>query len=287
MTKKVLVTGQFWDSEFADLINGLQVPTTFIPSEKIAKLENLPQDFDLVIVAQSRRGSVQQNEIDRLKKLTDGQTIVNLLGSWCEGQERSGHPLNDVVPIYWHQWNGQFDQLLVHARNVETPATGLVSLDFLESQPPCFGVSALCDTQWEFVSEALQSLGIDSIWLEQAIWDGETIDAKLSAICLDCDTMNEQLERRLETLGNDVKNLPLILLANAPRKEEVADLQKAFARVSVVSKPFDLSEFAFGITGATGIELVHEPALPDRFTKRSNPSVNSSATTKAGTSVPK
>ena len=41
--------------------------------------------------------------IDRLRSLAPLARLIVILGSWCEGEPRSGRPLPGVIRMYWHQ----------------------------------------------------------------------------------------------------------------------------------------------------------------------------------------
>lgn len=276
MSKRILVTGQFWDRDFSNLINRINVPTTLIAADKLESLQSLETPFDVVLIAQNRRESISQKFVDHVRALTGEIPVVMLLGSLCEGHERSGRPLTGVTSVYWHQWTGSFDQLLHCVRlrgEVADPKTDLVSLEFLERGPVTIGVSALCETQWSMIDDALRGLGLTSTWLERALWNADQAD-DLAAICIDCDALSGSLDQRLELLAEQYGGTPRILLAGFPRQNEVQDWEKRFQILQVVSKPFSLAQLAYALTAATGMELVHEKALPNRFTKRSQPTVD-------------
>jgi hypothetical protein len=59
---------------------------------------------ELVVVCQSRPGEIAHAQIDHLRRLAPFSRLVGLLGSWCEGEARSGYPWPAVERIYWHQW---------------------------------------------------------------------------------------------------------------------------------------------------------------------------------------
>ncbi len=250
---RILITGQFWDSEFADLINGIESPTTLLTSERIERAKSWDEKFDLVLVAQSGRDSISQALIDHLHKLLGKETpVINLLGSWCEGQERSGKPLQNVLPIYWHQWSGGIKQLLAMAR----AGTAYPQSDLISAARMCVGVSTLSHPQASYLDDALEFLGAESVWLEQQEWQAEQTTQDLQAICVDGDSMTANFFQRLTAIRGDYPTTPLIALLNFPRKEEVLELTGQQSVVAVVSKPFDLTRLARALGQATGAQLI-------------------------------
>ncbi len=59
---------------------------------------------DVIVVAQSRPGEFPHQAIDRLRRLAPLARILGLMGSWCEGEMRSGSPWSASARVYWHQW---------------------------------------------------------------------------------------------------------------------------------------------------------------------------------------
>ena len=58
----------------------------------------------VVLFAQSRPGQFAQADVETLHARSPLSRLVVLLGSWCEGEMRTGKPWAGVVRIYWHQW---------------------------------------------------------------------------------------------------------------------------------------------------------------------------------------
>ena len=59
---------------------------------------------DVILVAQAFPGQFSHPAIERLRRLAPLAPVVGLLGSWCEGEMRSGRPWPATVRTYWHQW---------------------------------------------------------------------------------------------------------------------------------------------------------------------------------------
>ena len=87
---KVLVTGDFWHTDFQKIVSKFDVPVTLVPFDKVDTV--LGQNYDLVVLAQSRRDQFLEADVERLLTNFPSVPIVGLLGSWCEGESRSGRP---------------------------------------------------------------------------------------------------------------------------------------------------------------------------------------------------
>ncbi len=270
---RVLVTGEFWHTDFAGLLNGLEVSTTFVRLDKLLSVRELPDSFTAVIVAQSRRNSISQEAVDHIRGLLPNTPQIALLGSWCEGEQRSGEPLKHVTRVLWHQWQGEFAQLAdmlnlspscpleeiprrirnqkARMRDKQAERSGT------PAAPPLIGVSAGTLTQFEMVADALTALECQSLWIERTAWDGIEPPAT-QALVLDSDSLSENLTKRLVFLRSFAPQRPVVLLMNFPRSDEVSTLQTVWNVDAVVSKPFDLRALYFALRQA-GVQLHCSP----------------------------
>lgn len=263
---RLLVTGQFWHAEFADLVNGLTVPTTLLRDHRLPDASHCDTRFDLILVCRERRGSVSQATVDRLAQLFPGTPIVALLGSLCEGEFRSGQPLQGVQSLFWHQWQGQYDQLatLVGSRAlpVRTPADLPVQPVELGPVRPetaaRFAVSAYSRTQYEMLADAITALGGETVWLEQMTWNAEPLEG-IAAVCVDGDSLTANFEKRLGLVRSFCESTPLVCVLGFPRKQEVQELKQRWGVRAVLSRPFELAQLHWALREATGVELPNAP----------------------------
>ncbi len=59
---------------------------------------------DAIVVAQSYPGEFSHEAVDRLRRAAPLARIIGLMGTWCEGDLRSGRPWPATARLYWHQW---------------------------------------------------------------------------------------------------------------------------------------------------------------------------------------
>ena len=71
---------------------------------------------DVIVVAQAYPGQFSGEALDRLARLAPLARVVVLLGSWCEGEVRSGRPWPGAIRVYWHQWPARCAQELGRLR---------------------------------------------------------------------------------------------------------------------------------------------------------------------------
>ena len=83
----VIVTGDFHHRDFSSIRNIDPGSVEFLPFDQVNRLSTMP---DLIAIAQSRRGQFSQTEINQLRRRFPLVPIVVVVGSWCEGETRSG-----------------------------------------------------------------------------------------------------------------------------------------------------------------------------------------------------
>lgn len=60
------------------------------------------RSVDWIVLVQSRPGELPRSIVDRLRPHAGEARFVSLLGSWCEGELRTGQPWPDVARCYWY-----------------------------------------------------------------------------------------------------------------------------------------------------------------------------------------
>ena len=126
--RRVLLVGGDPDGEFSAAVNWLQGHAALTSVARIedaaAELDRGPPP-DVVLIAQARPGQFTRGQVEQLHRASPVSRLVALLGSWCEGEIRSGRPWPGVVRIYWHQWRARLAPALRARRGA---AAGLVEL---------------------------------------------------------------------------------------------------------------------------------------------------------------
>ena len=218
---KILFTGDFWHSDFRSVVSGFEVPTTLVPIEKIATVGD--SAFDLVVVAQSRRGQYSKDQIENIQNMFPTTPIVGLLGSWCEGEVRSGNPWPGVLRVYWHQWEGRFADFKKqleeegvtdwHVPRTTSVGDLIANSNFRpDGQMNLFvAISAWTETKHSMISDAIDSYGWTSCWVERAIWNAETVSA-VDAICIEADVWCDDLANRIKWIRSEVPQTPMVLV---------------------------------------------------------------------------
>ena len=270
MATRILVTGDYWHSDFKDLIGGCSISTTLVTVDKFLHLQDQDSTissspfateatFDLVVIAQSRQGQFDQSLIDAVNAFAGATPVVMMLGSWCEGEIRSDRPAEGVKRVFWHQWRGRFSVFLDQLENdgvthwhgpaTETDADCIEAANSssgnLSHNHLTVGVSAWNVEAYDSISSAINSFGWKTRWVERSSLS--SLAGAVNAVCIDADSLDENLERRITWLKERVFDVPMVLTLNFPRKNEVSDLRNMGVS-HVVSKPFELNDLRIAIS---------------------------------------
>jgi hypothetical protein len=104
----ILLVDEFERSEFHQARESLAAGGNLLRAGGMAHaaaiVEEQPCPPELIVLAHAFPLQYSHAEIDRLRRLAPLSRIVALLGSWCEGETRSGSPAPGVIRVYWHQW---------------------------------------------------------------------------------------------------------------------------------------------------------------------------------------
>ena len=81
-------------------------------------------------------GQFSCEAIDRIRTRAPLARLVGLLGSWCEGEVRSGQPWPGTIRIYAHQWPGRAEQELKRLEQEGVIRLGYRRITLLQFRPP-------------------------------------------------------------------------------------------------------------------------------------------------------
>ena len=77
------------------------------------------------MLAQARPGRFSEHDVARLKQCAPLARVLGLLGSWCEGETRTGTAWPAAGRCYWYQWPARFESELDRIGRGLCPAWGL------------------------------------------------------------------------------------------------------------------------------------------------------------------
>lgn len=263
----ILLTGDCWNAEISHCFANSPFTITFRSLAKVLEDPIVDDRWQLVVVASSRRGQFPAERVEQLLERFINVPVIGLAGSWCEGETRSGNPVPGLVRIYWHQWLGQLDKFFEQVRlhgcgtwhlpKIATTADRVLHTASHIPQPhskgegSLIGISALTRDRYSMLEDALASNGSHTIWLE-SVEARDTELFSLTAICIEGNSLSEQVCIRIEQHQTTFPGTPIILILNFPRQCDVEAAQRLGVR-AVVSKPFQLADLQQAIERSAGV----------------------------------
>ncbi len=210
---------------------------------------------EVIVVAQAFPEEFSIEAIDRLRRAAPLGRLLGLMGSWCEGEVRTGHPWPATPRLYWHQFPAQCDRELARLQSGAgsswaLPITAGDEERLLASQetitPVGCGLIVVWSRQFEmqdWLSAACRLRGYSTIWLapgrttkvagvKAAIFDG---------CCCDQVEIGEIEELSALIRPADGNTAPIVALLDFPRIEDHARAIVAGAS-AVLSKPLAVDD---------------------------------------------
>jgi hypothetical protein len=260
----VLLLGDFQHREFCDAVEWLDRHADLHKIETVddalSQLSQCAIAPEIIVIAQSRPGQFTQSAIERLHKASPLSRLVALLGSWCEGETRTGQPWPGVIRVYWHQWlprcADELQRLSAGRRAAwNLPRTVADSEQLLyasaQSRPPRAGLIAIHAGRfaaYDALSDACQTAGYSTVWL--APHQPHHVHGA-AAIIYDGTSCDRAEAERLSSLAAMHKPAPIVALLAFPRLEDRDRALQAGA-AAVVSKPFLLTDLWWQIEQLIG-----------------------------------
>jgi len=203
------------------------------------------QAFDLIVLATAYPGQFPAEAIERLRRLAPLGRVVALLGSWCEGEMRSGHPCPGAIRVYWHQWAPRIGRESARWHDGVRSSWGLPATTSEEERVLAVadekffrrsGLIAVCSDEFamqDWISAACRRAGYTTAWLRPG--DPPPVETPLAAIFDGSDQPWHQYEH-LRRFAAAVRPAPVVALLGFPRPKD-RDLALAAGAAAVLSKP--------------------------------------------------
>lgn len=255
---RVLMVGDSRAREFCGSLEFLRASAEVTSAKDLAEAVSLTTrgEFapDLIVLAQGFPRQFRAGLVEQLRGSLPTAHFVALLGSWCEGEERTGEPLPGVQRIYWHRFAGWWAaqqrvlaagrcpdwgqpvtaaeddrQMAASRRETALPQvrkTPQSTIAVAASQ--CEMTDLLCETcrQWGYAAVGLNPREqLPMAQVAAVIWD-----------CRDAEDLAELLR-----LKRHFGEVPVVAVTNFPRwqhRQQLADAGVA----ALLSKPLRIDE---------------------------------------------
>ncbi len=261
-TPDVLVTGDYRHPDFADLILKASFPVRLFPLEALLQHKQSVAGCRLMIIAQSRRGQFPNVDVEELIERNPGTPVVGLCGTWCEGELRSGRPLDGMVRVYWHQWLGRVECFLERMQRegitawhlpricsaadrviADIPVRGSFEVGFT------VGISSIRRSEYLMLEDTCRQFAINSVWVEHFSRADDT-SARLNALLVVSNSWDQYVQRRVKILQKSFPMVPMAATLNFPRPRDVMAARRIGVN-QLLSRPFQLRDFFFTLQRLT------------------------------------
>jgi hypothetical protein len=248
----LLLVGQTERREFRDIAALLAGETvlTCCPNLNralaMAHVETAP--WDLIVIAQSHPGEYSSNQIDALRTRFPTSPLVALLGSWCEGETRTGKPWPAAARVFWHDFPDWWRTGRQTTAERRCPAWGLpvtfaeeerlLALD--QHQTTGWGLVVIASHRTATVdalTTACSDRNLATLWIRP----GDRTTARgAAAVVWDGSQMSAEESHELEALSQRFPGAPLLALLDFPRIE-TQERAIAAGATAILAKPLLLN----------------------------------------------
>ena len=288
--KRVLLVGDYAHRDFAEIVAWLERHTDLALAASVtdglavmgraaaAESEAAGDDDestsgrlnpDVIVVAQSRPGQISPPQVERLHTASPLSRLVALVGSWCEGELRSGRPSTGVIRILWHQWQPRLIPFLQPGSapvpgTWRMPRTASLDEQLAATVGPVWprreGLVAIhADARETFLalSDACHEGGYATVWYpaEQAVTASGVVAALADSVSGDAREV-----RFLRHVVQRHRPAPVIALLDFVRRQDY-DLAKAEGVSAVLAKPLLVYDLLWHLDNSIALSTRSE-ALP-------------------------
>ncbi|MBI3838996.1 MAG: hypothetical protein HY288_13830 [Planctomycetia bacterium] len=219
------------------------------PRSAAAYLTGVDAAPELIVLSELRPGQFSKSSIHELRRLAPLARVWRLLGSWCEGEKRTGNPPAGCINTLWHQWRPRAARAMAYVLEGDCPPWGLPVTATPDEQTLALaehplghgsGVIVICAHRAQTaiaMADACRLGGYGTkVTAEGQPWSAEGAVAVLWDL-----PANEVDERSMQKLRANADGVPIFALMSFPR---AADIEQAVEAgiAGVISKPFLLRD---------------------------------------------
>jgi len=214
---------------------------------------------DLIVVAQAFPAAFSHSQLNALHRAAPLSRVVALLGSWCEGESRTGDPWPAAIRVYWYRWPAFFADELSRMYAAEPPSWSLPltasdeERSLLAAAQPLVQTAGLIavaahDSQTAgWLADACSTRGYATVWLTSR---RTPLVTGVAAVVADLPHFLRRDRDRLAGLARQFHPAPVVALLNNPRVEEWKQAWEAGAG-AVVAKPLELTDLYWALDHVT------------------------------------
>ena len=255
----VLFIGNSSHGEFAGALDWLRARGDVVLQSTVGATLTWLQDSHsqptTIVLGLSRRGEHAARELQELQRCVPLANMIALVGSWCEGETRSGKPANGWSRVYWHQ----FPRRAAGELFLEAPENGVTGLGeavylpktitdnercLLLSKRPlpsgcgCLGINTVRQVDYDALATACASAGYETFWCQE---ETPEMIGKADCIVWDRRGLQDYELRELVAWRERWGDLRIVATIGFPRTQDYQLVAQGLVE-AIVGKPFLLTE---------------------------------------------
>ena len=231
------------------------------PRAAVEELVRRASTPELIVLAESRPGQFSSESIEALRRLAPLARMHRLLGTWCEGQQRSGRPPAGCTNSFWHQWRPRVERQLARASSGFCATWGLPLTAGADEQalatadePIARGsglvvVCASATQAADSLADVCRLAGYTTVIVRD---DQQWAAPGAVAVVWDASVERATNHQCVETICRSAGGAPLVALIGFPRAEDVAQATDAGV-TAVVSKPFSIHDLLWELAAVISV----------------------------------
>ena len=267
MTRPLLLIGHEQAQEFCSIRRWLEA---HFDLSQAADINDLPASLDsypIILVAMSVRHQFRQSEIEKLRQSAPLARICVIVGSWCEGETRSGAAWPGVERLYHHELipraisEGWTSDPCYLPPTYSADEAWLARADQAYSAKTPDSFCMVCSRDPEF-RKSLANVG-ERFDLNMVTMAPTDISASqdIAAVIYDADRNRLERQETLHRLSNSFPRARIVVVLEFPRHDEIHEILASGGH-HVVGKPFDIVDLMTAISaGATTTDNLSPPDI--------------------------
>lgn len=243
----VLVVGNIQSTEFRDSYAWLDSMGAKSVADVERACEVMQSGFEpvLIVVAQANPGQFSPAKIETLRRHAPLARIVGLLGSWMEGERRTGRPWHPTSRAYWHQWLPRHAKAWNDAGQWSWPITALDEDRVLRkcaTRMPAMKLACVIYAKQRESASALMEIANHQGWtFSWTRHTDELVAQSVDAVLFDAIRGNNAEIEEMSRLQNHFAHIPIVVLVGFPRTQDHEAWMNAGAS-ALISKPYQIDD---------------------------------------------
>ena len=249
-TPRVLVTGDWDHASLNGVLDALRAGAETVSWSGLQERVRHPDDalprIDLIVIAQHRRNLFPQAAVEALQRACPLAAVVVVYADWCEGETRSGQPLQGVMRVHRDRWGTAWERF---SRTFGSTGTSdWHQPDWVRDDPQAAPAATPATNRsgvrigvsgYDFnLLQAFRDLpgAADWEWIAgSADHDWSNVDL----LVVDC---WYRIDEAVRVAARIPQQVPMLALLGFPRHQDRLALQAAAPESEILAKPFSNDE---------------------------------------------